>query len=172
MLEKFETHANKLSNATKEKLAADVKGYEESLFVSASASTLRRRSFSTRETAVGEDEGEEGNAGAGDAVIADVTTGTTAATATHGDTREEDAETTEVAVTEVDEKNGVFAKTEEEGEEEEDVFYEPALVLKTDSGAEVDLTNLTASQVEPEMGGYLRKLQTQLSMLLGGDKKK
>merc|ERR1712072_1290831 len=64
------------------------------------------------------------------------------------------------------EKNEDEAKREEEEVEE---FCEPALVLKTDSGTEVDLTKLQSSKdVAPEMGGYLKKLQQQLSILLGG----
>jgi hypothetical protein len=43
------------------------------------------------------------------------------------------------------------------------------MVLKTDSGTEVDLAKLkSAADVAPEMGGYLKKLQHQLSILLGG----
>lgn len=64
------------------------------------------------------------------------------------------------------EENTEEKQKDVEAEEEE---TRERMVLKTDSGTEVDLAKLkSAADVAPEMGGYLKKLQHQLSILLGG----
>ena len=64
------------------------------------------------------------------------------------------------------EENTEEKQKDVEAEEEETC---ERMLLKTDSGTEVDLAKLkSAADVAPEMGGYLKKLQHQLSILLGG----
>ena len=67
------------------------------------------------------------------------------------------------------EENTEEKQKDVEAEEEE---TRERMVLKTDSGTEVDLAKLkSAADVAPEMGGYLKKLQHQLSILLGGGRR-
>ena len=117
----------------------------------------KRKTSSSREDGSGGEEEEEERAGDAPAPAPPLVDAVAETAATS-------VEETTVIETMVGEENK--GKSEEEEVEE---FYEPALVLKTDSGTEVDLTKLRSSKdVAPEMGGYLKKLQQQLSILLGG----
>ena len=184
MAKQFAQHSKKLSKIARRKRAADVKGYEESAFVAARKEVAelifrreeeeeeeeeagadgeemrgkkKRKTSSSREDGSGGEEEEEERAGDASAPappLVDAVAETAATT----------VEETTVIETMVGEEN-----KEKSEVEEVDEFYEPALVLKTDSGTEVDLTKLRSSKdVAPEMGGYLKKLQQQLSILLGG----
>ena len=178
MAKQFTQHSKKLSKITRSKHAADVKGYEESAFVAARKEVAesifrreeeegadgdemrgkkKRKTSSSREGGSGGGEKEEERAGDAPAPAPPLVDAVAETAATS-------VEETTVIETMVGEENK--GKSEEEEVEE---FYEPALVLKTDSGTEVDLTKLRSSKdVAPEMGGYLKKLQQQLSILLGG----
>ena len=176
MAKQFAQHSKKLSKIARRKRAADVKGYEESAFVAARKEVAelifrreeegadgeemrgkkKRKASSSREGGSGGEEEEEraGDAPAPAPSLVDAVAETAATS----------VEETTVIETMVGEEN-----KEKSEVEEVDEFYEPALVLKTDSGTEVDLTKLRSSKdVAPEMGGYLKKLQQQLSILLGG----
>ena len=185
MAKQFAQHSKKLSKIARRKRAADVKGYEESAFVAARKEVAelifrreeeeeeeeeeegadgeemrgkkKRKTSSSREGGSGGEEEEEERAGDAPApapLLVDAVAETAATS----------VEETTVIETMVGEEN-----KEKSEVEEVDEFYEPALVLKTDSGTEVDLTKLRSSKdVAPEMGGYLKKLQQQLSILLGG----
>ena len=182
MAKQFAQHSKKLSKIARRKRAADVKGYEESAFVAARKEVAelifrreeeeeeeegadgeemrgkkKRKTSSSREDGSGGEEEEEERAGDAPAPAPPLVDAVAETAATS-------VEETTVIETMVGEENK--GKSEEEEVEE---FYEPALVLKTDSGTEVDLTKLRSSKdVAPEMGGYLKKLQQQLSILLGG----
>jgi hypothetical protein len=177
----FAQHSKKLSKIARRKRAADVKGYEESAFVAARKEVAelifrreeeeeeegadgeemrgkkKRKTSSSREDGSGGEEEEEERAGDAPAPAPPLVDAVAETAATS-------VEETTVIETMVGEEN-----KEKSEVEEVDEFYEPALVLKTDSGTEVDLTKLRSSKdVAPEMGGYLKKLQQQLSILLGG----
>ena len=178
----FAQHSKKLSKIARRKRAADVKGYEESAFVAARKEVAelifrreeeeeeeegadgeemrgkkKRKTSSSREDGSGGEEEEEERAGDASAPAPPLVDAVAETAATS-------VEETTVIETMVGEEN-----KEKSEVEEVDEFYEPALVLKTDSGTEVDLTKLRSSKdVAPEMGGYLKKLQQQLSILLGG----
>ena len=181
MAKQFAQHSKKLSKIARRKRAADVKGYEESAFVAARKEVAelifrreeeeeeegadgeemrgkkKRKMSSSREDGSGGEEEEEERAGDAPAPAPPLVDAVAETAATS-------VEETTVIETMVGEEN-----KEKSEVEEVDEFYEPALVLKTDSGTEVDLTKLRSSKdVAPEMGGYLKKLQQQLSILLGG----
>ena len=182
MAKQFAQHSKKLSKIARRKRAADVKGYEESAFVAARKEVAelifrreeeeeeeegadweemrgkkKRKTSSSREDGSGGEEEEEERAGDAPAPAPPLVDAVAETAATS-------VEETTVIETMVGEEN-----KEKSEVEEVDEFYEPALVLKTDSGTEVDLTKLRSSKdVAPEMGGYLKKLQQQLSILLGG----
>ena len=181
MAKQFAQHSKKLSKIARRKRAADVKGYEESAFVAARKEVAelifrreeeeeeegadgeemrgkkKRKTRSSREDGSGGEEEEEERAGDASAPAPPLVDAVAETAATS-------VEETTVIETMVGEEN-----KEKSEVEEVDEFYEPALVLKTDSGTEVDLTKLRSSKdVAPEMGGYLKKLQQQLSILLGG----
>ena len=183
MAKQFAQHSKKLSKIARRKRAADVKGYEESAFVAARKEVAelifrreeeeeeeeegadgeemrgkkKRKTSSSREDGSGGEEEEEERAGDASAPAPPLVDAVAETAATS-------VEETTVIETMVGEEN-----KEKSEVEEVDEFYEPALVLKTDSGTEVDLTKLRSSKdVAPEMGGYLKKLQQQLSILLGG----
>ena len=179
MAKQFAQHSKKLSKIARRKRAADVKGYEESAFVAARKEVAelifrreeeeegadgeemrgkkKRKTSSSREGGSGGEEEEEERAGDAPAPAPPLVDAVAETAATS-------VEETTVIETMVGEEN-----KEKSEVEEVDEFYEPALVLKTDSGTEVDLTKLRSSKdVAPEMGGYLKKLQQQLSILLGG----
>ena len=180
MAKQFAQHSKKLSKIARRKRAADVKGYEESAFVAARKEVAelifrreeeeeegadgegmrgkkKRKTSSSREDGSGGEEEEEERAGDAPAPAPSLVDAVAETAATS-------VEETTVIETMVGEEN-----KEKSEVEEVDEFYEPALVLKTDSGTEVDLTKLRSSKdVAPEMGGYLKKLQQQLSILLGG----
>ena len=181
MAKQFAQHSKKLSKIARRKRAADVKGYEESAFVAARKEVAelifrreeeeeeegadgeemrgkkKRKMSSSREDGSGGEEEEEERAGDASAPAPPLVDAVAETAATS-------VEETTVIETMVGEEN-----KEKSEVEEVDEFYEPALVLKTDSGTEVDLTKLRSSKdVAPEMGGYLKKLQQQLSILLGG----
>ena len=183
MAKQFAQHSKKLSKIARRKRAADVKGYEESAFVAARKEVAelifrreeeeeeeeegadgeemrgkkKRKTSSSREGGSGGGEKEEERAGDAPAPAPPLVDAVAETAATS-------VEETTVIETMVGEEN-----KEKSEVEEVDEFYEPALVLKTDSGTEVDLTKLRSSKdVAPEMGGYLKKLQQQLSILLGG----
>ena len=179
MAKQFAQHSKKLSKIARRKRAADVKGYEESAFVAARKEVAelifrreeeeegadgeemrgkkKRKTSSSREDGSGGEEEEEERAGDAPAPAPPLVDAVAETAATS-------VEETTVIETMVGEENKKKSEVEEV-----DKFYEPALVLKTDSGTEVDLTKLRSSKdVAPEMGGYLKKLQQQLSILLGG----
>ena len=182
MAKQFAQHSKKLSKIARRKRAADVKGYEESAFVAARKEVAelifrreeeeeeeegadgeemrgkkKRKTSSSREDGSGGEEEEEKRAGDASAPAPPLVDAVAETAATS-------VEETTVIETMVGEENKKKSEVEEVDE-----FYEPALVLKTDSGTEVDLTKLRSSKdVAPEMGGYLKKLQQQLSILLGG----
>ena len=179
MAKQFAQHSKKLSKIARRKRAADVKGYGESAFVAARKEVAelifrreeeeegadgeemrgkkKRKTSSSREDGSGGEEEEEERAGDASAPAPPLVDAVAETAATS-------VEETTVIETMVGEEN-----KEKSEVEEVDEFYEPALVLKTDSGTEVDLTKLRSSKdVAPEMGGYLKKLQQQLSILLGG----
>jgi hypothetical protein len=158
-----------------------MKGYEEKAFVAARGETI---GFFLREkevlrTATG---GEEGGAtttkrevssgeggGGGDENGGIVERGEKIVGADVAPLLVEETTVIETLIVEEMENEENTEEKQKDVEAEEEETREPAMVLKTDSGTEVDLAKLkSAADVAPEMGGYLKKLQHQLSILLGG----
>ena len=183
MAKQFAQHSKKLSKIARRKRAADVKGYEESAFVAA-RKEVAESIFRREEEEEGEEEGADGEEMRGKKKRK---TSSSREGGSGGEEEEEERAgdapapapplvdaVAETAATSVEETTVIETMVGEENKEKSEVeevdeFYEPALVLKTDSGTEVDLTKLRSSKdVAPEMGGYLKKLQQQLSILLGG----
>ena len=158
-----------------------MKGYEEKAFVAARGETI---GFFLREeeilrTATGGGEGGatttkrevssgEGGGGGGDENGRKVERGEEMVGADVAPLLVEETTVIETMIVEEmeNEENTEEKQKDVEAEEEE---TRERMVLKTDSGTEVDLAKLkSAADVAPEMGGYLKKLQHQLSILLGG----
>ena len=183
----FDTHSNKLSKVARNKRARDMKGYEESAFAIARREIVEE---AERMATWGDDGGRESGAakkrkassgggdvegkGAGEA-NADVATAPplveTASVEEDKEEEEEDKETTVIETLITENANKVEEKTEEhrnDKETEEEEFFEPSLVLKTDSGTELDIKNFQSSaDVAPEQRRYLTFLQKHLSVILG-----
>ena len=157
-----------------------MKGYEEKAFVAARGETI---GFFLREkevlrTATG---GEEGGAtttkrevssgeggGGGDENGGIVERGEKIVGADVAPLLVEETTVIETMIVEEMENEENTEEKQKDVEVEEEETRE-RMVLKTDSGTEVDLAKLkSAADVAPEMGGYLKKLQHQLSILLGG----
>lgn len=160
-----------------------MKGYEEKAFVAARGETI---GFFLREkevlrTATGGEEGgatttkrevssgEGGGGGGGDENGGIVERGEEMVGADVAPFLVEETTVIETMIVEEMENEENTEEKQKDVEVEEEETREPAMVLKTDSGTEVDLAKLkSAADVAPEMGGYLKKLQHQLSILLGG----
>lgn len=159
-----------------------MKGYEEKAFVAARGETI---GFFLREkevlrTATGGEEGGatttkrevssgEGGGGGGDENGGIVERGEKIVGADVAPLLVEETTVIETMIVEEMENEENTEEKQKDVEAEEEETREPAMVLKTDSGTEVDLAKLkSAADVAPEMGGYLKKLQHQLSILLGG----
>ena len=183
----FDTHSNKLSKVARNKRARDMKGYEESAFAIARREIVEeaeimatggdergRESGAVKKRKASSGEGDVGGKGAGDA-NADVATAPplveTASVEKDKEEEEEDKETTVIETLITENANKVEEKTEEhrnDKETEEEEFFEPSLVLKTDSGTELDIKNFQSSaDVAPEQRRYLTFLQKHLSVILG-----
>ena len=188
----FDTHSNKLSKIARSKRARDMKGYEESAFAIARREIVEdaermatwgdergRESGAAKKRKASSGEGDVGGKGAGEA-NADVATVPplveTASVEEDKEEEEEDKETTVIETLITENANKVEEKKEEEKTEEhrndketeEEAFFEPSLVLKTDSGTELDIKNFQSSaDVAPEQRRYLTFLQKHLSVILG-----
>lgn len=182
----FDTHSNKLSKVARNKRARDMKGYEESAFAIARREIVEeaeimatggdergRESGAVKKRKASSGEGDVGGKGAGDA-NADVATApplVETASVEKDKEEEEDKETTVIETLITENANKVEEKTEEhrnDKETEEEEFFEPSLVLKTDSGTELDIKNFQSSaDVAPEQRRYLTFLQKHLSVILG-----
>ena len=159
-----------------------MKGYEEKAFVAARGETigfLLREEEVLRTATTGGGEGGatttkrevssgEGGGGGGDENGGIVEWGEEMVGADVAPLLVEETTVIETLIVEEmeNEENTEEKQKDVEAEEEE---TRERMVLKTDSGTEVDLAKLkSAADVAPEMGGYLKKLQHQLSILLGG----
>ena len=159
-----------------------MKGYEEEAFVAARGETigfLLREEEVLRTATTGGGEGGatttkrevssgEGGGGGGDENGGIVERGEEMVGADVAPLLVEETTVIETMIVEEmeNEENTEEKQKDVEAEEEE---TRERMVLKTDSGTEVDLAKLkSAADVAPEMGGYLKKLQHQLSILLGG----
>ena len=159
-----------------------MKGYEEEAFVAARGETigfLLREEEVLRAATTGGGEGcatttkrkvssGEGGGGGGDENGGIVERGEKMVGADVAPLLVEETTVIETMIVEEmeNEENTEEKQKNVEAEEEE---TRERMVLKTDSGTEVDLAKLkSAADVAPEMGGYLKKLQHQLSILLGG----
>lgn len=182
----FDTHSNKLSKIARNKRARDMKGYEESAFAIARREIVEeaeimatggeergRESGAAKKRKASSGEGDVGGKGAGEA-NADVATApplVETASVEEDKEEEEDKETTVIETLITENANKVEEKTEEhrnDKETEEEEFFEPSLVLKTDSGTELDIKNFQSSaDVAPEQRRYLTFLQKHLSVILG-----
>jgi len=181
----FDTHSNKLSKIARNKRARDMKGYEESAFAIARREIVEeaeimttggdergRESGAAKKRKASSGEGDVGGKGAGEA-NADVATAPplVETASVEEDKEEEDKETTVIETLITENANKVEEKTEEhrnDKETEEEEFFEPSLVLKTDSGTELDIKNFQSSaDVAPEQRRYLTFLQKHLSVILG-----
>jgi len=181
----FDTHSNKLSKVARSKRARDMKGYEESAFAIARREIVEeaeimatggdergRESGAVKKRKASSGEGDVGGKGAGEA-NADVATAPplVETASVEEDKEEEDKETTVIETLITENANKVEEKTEEhrnDKETEEEEFFEPSLVLKTDSGTELDIKNFQSSaDVAPEQRRYLTFLQKHLSVILG-----
>jgi hypothetical protein len=183
----FDAHSNKLSKIARSKRARDMKGYEESAFAIARREIVEeaeimatggdergRESGAVKKRKASSGEGDVEGKGAGEA-DADVATAPplveTASVEEDKEEEEEDKETTVIETLITENANKVEEKTEEhrnDKETEEEEFFEPSLVLKTDSGTELDIKNFQSSaDVAPEQRRYLTFLQKHLSVILG-----
>ena len=183
----FDAHSNKLSKIARSKRARDMKGYEESAFAIARREIVEeaermatwgddggRESGAAKKRKASSGEGDVEGKGAGEA-NADVATAPplveTASVEKDKEEEEEDKETTVIETLITENANKVEEKTEEhrnDKETEEEEFFEPSLVLKTDSGTELDIKNFQSSaDVAPEQRRYLTFLQKHLSVILG-----
>ena len=182
----FDTHSNKLSKVARNKRARDMKGYEESAFAIARREIVEeaeimatrgeergRESGAVKKRKASSGEGDVGGKGAGEANADVATAPPLVATASVEEDKdeEEDKETTVIETLIIENANKVEEKTEEQRndkETEEEEFFEPSLVLKTDSGTELDIKNFQSSaDVAPEQRRYLTFLQKHLSVILG-----
>lgn len=182
----FDTHSNKLSKVARNKRARDMKGYEESAFAIARREIVEeaeimatrgeergRESGAVKKRKASSGEGDVGGKGAGEANADVATAPPLVATASVEEDKEEeeDKETTVIETLITENANKVEEKTEEQRndkETEEEEFFEPSLVLKTDSGTELDIKNFQSSaDVAPEQRRYLTFLQKHLSVILG-----
>ena len=160
-----------------------MKGYEEKAFVAARGETigfLLREEEVLRAATTGGGEGGatttkrevssgEGGGGDGDENGGIVERGEKMVGADVAPLLVEETTVIETMIVEEMENEENTEEKQKDVEVEEEETREPAMVLKTDSGTEVDLAKLkSAADVAPEMGGYLKKLQHQLSILLGG----
>ena len=182
----FDTHSNKLSKVARNKRARDMKGYEESAFAIARREIVEeaeimatrgeergRESGAVKKRKASSGEGDVGGKGAGEANTDVATAPPLVETASVEEDKEEeeDKETTVIETLIIENANKVEEKTEEQRndkETEEEEFFEPSLVLKTDSGTELDIKNFQSSaDVAPEQRRYLTFLQKHLSVILG-----
>ena len=182
----FDTHSKRLSKIARSKRARDMKGYEESAFAIARREIVEeaeimatggdergRESGAAKKRKASSREGDVGGKGVGEA-NADVATApplVETASVEEDKEEEEDKETTVIETLITENANKVEEKTEEhrnDKETEEEEFFEPSLVLKTDSGAELDIKNFQSSaDVAPEQRRYFTFLQKRLGVILG-----
>ena len=187
----FDTHSKRLSKIARNKRARDMKGYEESAFAIARREIVEeaeimatggdergRESGAAKKRKASSREGDVGGKGVGEA-NADVATApplVETASVEEDKEEEEDKETTVIETLITENVNKVEKKKEEEKTEEhrndketeEEEFFEPSLVLKTDSGAELDIKNFQSSaDVAPEQRRYFTFLQKRLGVILG-----
>ena len=161
-----------------------MKGYEESAFAIARREIVEeaeimttggdergRESGAVKKRKASSGEGDVGGKGAGEANADVATAPPLVETASVEEEEEEDKETTVIETLITENANKVEEKTEEhrnDKETEEEEFFEPSLVLKTDSGTELDIKNFQSSaDVAPEQRRYLTFLQKHLSVILG-----
>ena len=124
----------------------------------------KRKTSSSREDGSGGEEEEEERAGDAPAPAPPLVDAVAETAAT---SVEETTVIDTMIVEEMENEENTEEKQKDVEAEEEET--RERMVLKTDSGTEVDLAKLkSAADVAPEMGGYLKKLQHQLSILLGG----
>jgi len=168
-----------------------MKGYEESAFAIARREIVEdaermatggvergRESGAAKKRKASSGEGDVGGKGVGEANADAATAPPLVETASVEEDKEEeeDKETTVIETLITENVNKVEEKKEEEKTEEhrndketeEEEFFEPSLVLKTDSGTELDIKNFQSSaDVAPEQRRYLTFLQKHLSVILG-----
>jgi len=182
----FDAHSKRLSKIARSKRARDMKGYEESAFAIARREIVEdaermatggvergRESGAAKKRKASSGEGDVGGKGVGEANADAATAPPLVETASVEEDKEEeeDKETTVIETLITENANKVEEKTEEhrnDKETEEEEFFEPSLVLKTDSGTELDIKNFQSSaDVAPEQRRYLTFLQKHLSVILG-----
>ena len=187
----FDAHSKRLSKIARSKRARDMKGYEESAFAIARREIVEdaermatggvergRESGAAKKRKASSGEGDVGGKGVGEANADAATAPPLVETASVEEDKEEeeDKETTVIETLITENVNKVEEKKEEEKTEEhrndketeEEEFFEPSLVLKTDSGTELDIKNFQSSaDVAPEQRRYLTFLQKHLSVILG-----
>ena len=154
----FEMHQKKLSKVARVKRCRGMKGYDEARFRIAKRAIV--------EGMVDEDggvnDGGDVYCSSREEIILDAAAATAVTTVV-----ETEVETDEyMGVVEVEEKKKIEVIVIDDEEEEEEEIKNISLVLKTDSGNDIDLSKLTsAADVAPEMGGYLKKIQEKLALL-------